>query len=237
MLQTFGIAKHDFIPEYFYNLPFNGWYMIYGGIVLVANTVQRYFITAINIVLASGLTDNISAWNVMQKRKEQKKHAETALLGLVPYFVTWTIVPLYLYLQPVILNYHLVPFVFYVGLINAYSVGQIIIAHLTRDPKFPYQNILTIPLGLAVLDSLGPAIGLWPSALGNGTYQIALVFMCLGLGVGVYGSFVVCHPRLYCVTPVLQAHSTISSLRYVISWTSGVFPLSILTMRRMHRRS
>ncbi len=53
------------------------------------------------------------------------------------------------------------------------------------------HNVLTMPLGLAVLDSLGPVIGVWPSAFGNGTYQIAYVFCCLGLGVGVYGSFVV----------------------------------------------
>lgn len=34
-------------------------------------------------------------------------------------------------------------------------------------------------------------LGLWPSALGDGVYQIALVMLCLGLAIGVYGSFVV----------------------------------------------
>ena len=42
MLQTVGVAKHDIIPDYFYDMPWNQWYMVYGGIVLVANTVQRY---------------------------------------------------------------------------------------------------------------------------------------------------------------------------------------------------
>lgn len=41
MLETFGIAKHGFIPEYIYELPFNQWYMVYGGAVLVFNTAQR----------------------------------------------------------------------------------------------------------------------------------------------------------------------------------------------------
>ena len=50
--------------------------------------------------------------------------------------------------------------------------------------------MLTLPLGLAVVDSLGPVLGVWPSALGSGTYQISAVFMACGLGVGVYGSFV-----------------------------------------------
>ena len=90
-----------------------------------------------------------------------------------------------------ILHQHLVPFIFFIGLVNAYSVGKIIIAHLTLSPKFPYRNSLIAPIGLAVVDSIGPKIGLWPSALGDGTYQIAFMFACLGLGVGVYGSFVV----------------------------------------------
>ncbi|KAI4117121.1 MAG: hypothetical protein LQ338_007609, partial [Usnochroma carphineum] len=97
-----------------------------------------------------------------------------------------------------ILHHHLVPFVFYVGLINAYSVGQMITAHLTKS-RFPFANLLILPLVFGVVDSLSPVlqrrIGVgWPSALGSGLdepYQVAFVFLCLGLGVGVYGSFVV----------------------------------------------
>ena len=133
----------------------------------------------------------LSTLNVMKARREQGKDVYAPLFGLLPYFVTWIFVPLYLYLQPVILHYHLIPFTFYVGLINAYSVGLIIIAHLTKSPTFPMYNVLTVPLGLAVADSMGPIIGLWPSVLGFGTYQIAFVFLCMGLAIGVYGSFVV----------------------------------------------
>jgi len=70
-----------------------------------------------------------------------------------------------------------------------------ILAHLTKS-KFPYYNILTIPLGFGVLGSLGPlgmrylGIG-WPSAHGDGLYQVSYMFLCLGLAIGVYGSFVV----------------------------------------------
>lgn len=42
MLQTIGVAKSDLIPEYIYKLPFNEWYMVYGGVVLVFNTLQRW---------------------------------------------------------------------------------------------------------------------------------------------------------------------------------------------------
>lgn len=127
----------------------------------------------------------------MEVRRSQKKSPWEPLYGLGPYFVTWVHVPLYLYLQPVVLHDHLIPFVCYVGLINAYAVGQIIIRHLTKDPEFPKHNILTLPLGLGIVDSLGPVFGLWPSVLGGGCYQIAYLFMMFGLGIGVYGSFVV----------------------------------------------
>jgi ethanolaminephosphotransferase len=137
--------------------------------------------------------------HVVEVRKENRQNPLAPLKSLLPFFATWTLVPIYLYQQPIILNHHLIPFTFYVGLINAYSVGQIIIAHLTKSTTFPQYNVLTFPLALAVLDSAAPALGLWPSVLGDGTYQIAFVLSCLGLAIGVYGSFV--------VSPILSAAS------------------------------
>jgi ethanolaminephosphotransferase len=128
--------------------------------------------------------------NVMKVRKERGQDTIKPLYGLIPIFAAWTLIPIYLYLQPIILHHHLIPFIFYVGLINAYSVGQMITAHLTKA-RFPYYNILVLPLAWGVLDSLGSVLGLWPSALGSDTYQVAFVFLCMGLGIGVYGSFVV----------------------------------------------
>lgn len=193
MFETIGIAKHGIIPDYIYELPFNEWYMVYGGIVLVFNTLQRCGPGYYEIFLSwNKLTrSHCSILHVIQVRRERNQNAESPLTGLFPFFARWILVAIYLYQQPVILHYHLVPFIFYVGLINAFSVGQIIIAHLTKSPDFPRNNILSFPLGLAVLDSMGPILGLWSSVLGDGTYQIAFVFSCLGLAVGVYGSFIV----------------------------------------------
>ncbi|KZF19276.1 Choline/ethanolaminephosphotransferase [Xylona heveae TC161] len=176
MLQTVGVPKFDFIPDTIYDLHFNEWYMVYGGIVLVFNTIQ-------------------SALSVMKARRARNEPVKPALLGLAPFFITWTLTAAYLYLQPVILNHHLIPFVFFVGLVNAYSVGQMIVAHLCKA-RFPYQNIIAAPLLFGVIDSLGPwlydHIGRgWPSALGSDVYQVAFVFLCLGLSIGVYGSFVI----------------------------------------------
>ncbi|KAG9952036.1 sn-1,2-diacylglycerol cholinephosphotransferas-like protein, partial [Aureobasidium melanogenum] len=176
MLATLGMPRYDFIPAMFYDMPWTDWYMVYGGVVLIFNTV-------------------LSAMNVMAARRLRKENPIFALYGLAPFFLTWIVIPAYLFLQPVILRQHLVPFVFYVGIVNAYSVGQMITAHLTKSP-FPMTNVLVLPLVFGVIDSLGPFLhehaGFgWPSALGNGQYQVAFMFSCLGLAVGVYGSFVV----------------------------------------------
>ena len=41
MLQTMGIKEHSIIPDYIHDLRFNEWFMVYGGFVLVFNTLQR----------------------------------------------------------------------------------------------------------------------------------------------------------------------------------------------------
>lgn len=133
--------------------------------------------------------------NVISVRKARGQSGGKPLLGLLPFMYAWILVPAYLYLRPSIRTQHLIPFIFFVGIINAYSVGQMITAHLTQA-RFPYQNIITAPLFLAVVDSIGPflqeTVGLgWPSVLGDGVYQVGFMFLCLGLAVGVYGSFVV----------------------------------------------
>lgn len=142
--------------------------------------------------------------NVISARRARGDRSRGALLGLVPFGITWTLIPAYLYLNPEILHNHLVPFVFFAGLVNAYSVGQIITAHLVQL-DFPYGNVLVLPIAYGVFDSLGPflqesfGVG-WPSALGDGGYQVAYMFSMLGMAIGVYGSFVVsvlsmCIPR------------------------------------------
>ena len=137
---------------------------------------------------------SLSAMSVLKNQKNAAPHTcsdTSPLVGLVPVLAFWIMTALYLYLQPIILYQHLIPFTFYIGLINAYMVGKIIVAHLTHSSHFPYRHSLTIPLAFGVVDSLGPRLGLWPSALGDDTYQIAFMFACLGLAIGVHGSFVV----------------------------------------------
>lgn len=178
--QTLGPAGSPFtIPDFLYNLPFTKWYMVQGTIVLVYNTVE-------------------SARNVIRARRARGDRSRYALFGLAPFFIAWALIVAYLSLQPAILRGHLIPFALFAGIVNAYSVGQIITAHLVKL-DFPYWNVIVVPLSLGVIDSLGPVLQQhspvpwlgWPSALGDGVYQVAFMFCMLGMAVGVYGSFVV----------------------------------------------
>lgn len=136
--------------------------------------------------------------NVIRVRRSKKLAVLPALSGLLPFFSLATMVPAWLALRPVILREHLLPFMFFLGLCFAYQVGLIIVAHLTKSP-FPFFNILLLPIAIGMVDALGPFLigktgGLfgWPTALGDGRYEVAYVFLCLGLSLGVYGSLVVC---------------------------------------------
>lgn len=41
LLASIGVQNSDAIPDAIYNLAWNEWYMVYGGVVLVYNTVSR----------------------------------------------------------------------------------------------------------------------------------------------------------------------------------------------------
>lgn len=175
MLRTLGVSE-GIIPSSIYELSFTQWYLVQGTVVLVFNTLE-------------------SSLNVIKARRARGDRSRGALLGLLPFFAIWTLIPAYLYLHPNILHGHLVPFVLFAGVVNAYSVGRMITAHLVKLP-FPYDNVLAIPLAMGVIDALGPVLQArfgfgWPSALGDDVYQVAFMFLMLGTALGVYGSFVV----------------------------------------------
>ncbi|KAJ5114735.1 hypothetical protein NUU61_000494 [Penicillium alfredii] len=171
MLSTLGVSKPSFVSDQVYAMPFTQWYLVYGALML-------FFATSSSI------------WHVMQVRRQRGQDPLAPLYGLLPLVVIWILVPAYLALQPTILDNSLIPFALYVGLVNAYAVGRMIVGHLVQS-GFPYHNILLYPLALGVIDSAGPVVGLWSaSVLGDGFGQVIFVYACLGLAVGIYGSFV-----------------------------------------------
>ncbi|RAO72829.1 uncharacterized protein BHQ10_008841 [Talaromyces amestolkiae] len=170
MLATIGVSQPSFLPDNLYKLPFTSWYMIYGAFML-------FFATGSSII------------NVMRARRARLENPITPLFGLLPFTYMWILTPAYLYLQPEIRQNHLVPFLIYVGIVNAYSVGQMIVAHLLKT-SFPRSNVLILPLAVAVVDSVGAHLRLWYPVLGYSTYHVPFIFTALGLAVGVYASFV-----------------------------------------------
>lgn len=173
MLETIGVPKLDVIPAHLYEMPFTQWYLIYGAIIL-------FFATGSSIV------------HVMKVQAERGKDTVKPLYGLIPLVTMWTLAPVYLYLQPTILEHYTIPFMLLVGLINAYAVGNMIVAHLIKA-DFPFSHIFIgiAPLALGVLDGAASLLGLWQSVLGSESGQVAYLFGGLGLAIGVYGSFVV----------------------------------------------
>jgi ethanolaminephosphotransferase len=171
LLPTIGLPKLPFMSDAVYNMPFTHWYIAYGGVMVAFATLS-------------------SIGHVMRVRRQRGQSVYEPLLGLAPAALSWILIAAYAGLQPEIRENHLVPFALFIGLVNAYSVGQMIVAHLVKS-SFPYGNVLLIPLAAAVMDSLAPKFGLWQSLLGSGEYHVAFVFTCLGLGVGVYGGWVV----------------------------------------------
>ncbi|KAA8914677.1 CDP-alcohol phosphatidyltransferase-domain-containing protein [Sphaerosporella brunnea] len=184
MLETLGVPSSilEKVPELLRGISFVHWWLVYGGLMLGFNIVQ-------------------SSLNVIRARRAKGLPAAPALAGLLPFFLTWLAIPAWLSLRPLILTQHLVPFLFFVGIAFAYQVGLIIVSHLTKS-SFPFLNVLYLPILVGLLDAAGPwirdftafyvgkAFG-WRSALGDGEFETAYVFACLGLALGVHGSFVV----------------------------------------------
>jgi len=54
MLAALHVSKSPMIPDWIYNLAWDEWYMIYGALVLIYNTVARYvypFILQVDLLL------------------------------------------------------------------------------------------------------------------------------------------------------------------------------------------
>lgn len=116
----------------------------------------------------------------------KKVEAKGRLKGLIPFFAFYASVALTLLLHPEIITTHCLAFVLTIGLTIAFTVGRIILAHLTLQP-FPYLNPpMLIPLGqLALIWISTHVYGFhYETVVGN------VVWTGLGLSLGLHGMFV-----------------------------------------------
>ncbi|KAI5284495.1 hypothetical protein KEM54_001290 [Ascosphaera aggregata] len=169
-LPTLGVPQYSWMSDKVYQTPFTNLFLIQGATVCCFNVVASI----------------CQALSAVKSRGENRREA---LKGLLPALEMWTLVCIYLYLKPSVLGCCTLGVILYIGLMNAFSVSQMICAHVTKAP-FPYRNILTLPLYMGILDNLGREIGFWSDDL-MGDHS-AFIYASLGLSLGVYGSFV--HP-------------------------------------------
>ncbi len=137
---------------------------------------------------AFGLLFNIlsASDNVVKFYRKQNKPAYPALRGIIPFFVYYSAVFLFVMAAPSIMETDILPYIFQIGATAAFTVGRIITAHLTLQ-SFPYFNILTLfPLLQIVAYYIFTHIYSVDSAL----VANKLVWFGFGTSVGVYGSFV-----------------------------------------------
>lgn len=147
-----------------------------------------------------GLGFNIlgASVNVIAARRKQGLSVFPALAGLLPFTVSSTIFGTFAYLNPNIVIESCIPFMLFIGTCLAYSVGLMITAHVTHA-AFPFFTpyFLLIPMVISII---------FRHKIRE-VESVIVVWLSLGLAIGVYGSFVVdvisditSHLDIWCLT-------------------------------------
>ncbi|EMG45692.1 Ethanolaminephosphotransferase [Candida maltosa Xu316] len=118
--------------------------------------------------------------------KSSSNDAAQAYKGLYPFFIYYSFVVLYLWVYPQVLSDYGFPLIISIGCTVAFSVGRIILAHLTLQ-EFPYiQYPMFVPIVQLVLSKVLIEI------YGYGTAKVLNSVTWLGCGVtlGIHTIFV-----------------------------------------------
>lgn len=164
-----------------FKFTFTTGYIIFGGIGLYFNI-------------------NSARRNVHDHYRQDSKGYYKALKGLSPFFAYYATVFAWLKYNPIIIEKYLLPFVLTIGLTLAFSVGRIIIGHLTIQP-FPYLTpSLFIPFAeFLIFKSL--------TVMGYSADSITgdLIWTGFGLSLGLYSLFVL--EIIYEITTYLDIYA------------------------------
>lgn len=128
-----------------------------------------------------------------------------AYKGLIPFFVYYAVVFVWLLFNPLIIDHFLLPFVLTIGLTMAFHVGRIIIGHLTKQP-YPYSTPASyIPLQELLIYAL-------LTQLGYDAYQSTgyLIWTGFGLSLGFHAMFIT--EIIYEITTYLDIYAL--SIKY-----------------------
>lgn len=150
---------------------------------------------------AIGLLFNIESArrNVANYYKDSKKENE-AYKGILPFFIYYLTVFLWLIINPVIIENYLLPFVLTIGLTMAFSVGRIIVGHLTKQ-SFPVANPSSfIPISQIFLYYLLTSLHYSPISITSD-----LIWTGFGLSLGFYSMFII--EIIYEITTFLDIYT------------------------------
>lgn len=118
--------------------------------------------------------------------KAVREQIRTAYKGLVPFFAYYASVMLLVYNYPETVSKYGFPLIISIGLTVAFSVGRIILAHLTLQ-DFPFIQVPAfVPLLELIIAKLMIGVYGYDRALVIG----ALVWSSVGLTLGIHGMFV-----------------------------------------------
>ncbi|EEB09140.1 diacylglycerol ethanolaminesphotransferase [Schizosaccharomyces japonicus yFS275] len=154
----------------------------FGNLVLIYKPTFSYG-DCLVAFLGTGLVLNVvaSIANALATVKGCCCRAFKILLGLLPYLVQWMAVGLLFIKYRSFFDQHFLIIYILNAFIFAYTVGLVILAHVT-EARFPYWNVLMLPFVVLAADSLTFNIFT--------PYMTEYLFAYLGFSIGVYGNFV-----------------------------------------------
>lgn len=167
----------------------------------LASNFKFTFTSAYVVFGAIGLYFNIDSArrNVADHYKDSKPYHK-ALKGLLPFFFYYLTVFAWLTYNPIIIEKYCLPFVLTIGLTLAFSVGRIIIGHLTLQ-KFPMLTpSVFIPFAEFLIFSLLTWLGYSPDSITGD-----LIWAGFGLSLGFYSLFVL--EIIYEITTYLDIYA------------------------------
>lgn len=144
-------------------------------------------------------------FNIDSARKNVRKHYKSnpreylnAIKGLLPFFVYYLSVFALIIVNPVLIEKYSIPLVLMIGASVAFSVGRIILGHLTKQ-AFPYMTPSSfLPTIILILNEFLKFLG-YTDAIRE------LIWMGLGLSFGFYGMFVI--EIIYEITSYLDIYA------------------------------
>ncbi|CUM66061.1 uncharacterized protein PRCAT00003715001 [Priceomyces carsonii] len=160
-------------------------------------------------------------FNIVGTMKNVKKHYEkqnkgnlakaneismVAYRGLIPFFAYYGSITLFLWFYPEVLSKHCFPLIISIGCTIAFSVGRIILAHLTLQ-KFP---IIQVPMFLPLFQLFISKILISFYNYDEHKVLTAISWLGMGMTLGIHGVFV--SEIIYEITDYLDIYAL--SIKY-----------------------